>query len=174
LWRAEGGYQELREAVPAREGDEVQVRFRAPAGMHVGLFAVNGRGELRLVQSYEPAATAHQAVHPGHERTRALVGPGGTEFVFVAGRRDGPVSEDQVRSLWEEQAGWPRLAPAKRLLRVRRDGVTEEGERPRDFGEVRERPEADPVRVRLERFAERLREAYPLLDGLAMRHEERR
>src|SRR5207249_656637 len=83
LRRAKGGYQALHEAGPAREGDEVQVRFRGPAGTHVGLFAVNGKGELKAVRTWPAEEVAHQAVFPGPSRTSALVGPAGTELLFV-------------------------------------------------------------------------------------------
>jgi hypothetical protein len=61
------------------------------------------------------------------------------------------------------------VEPARRLLRLRRDGVAEEGERPRDLGRAPER--RDGVRRRLEQFADRLRVQDLVFDGVAFRHE---
>jgi hypothetical protein len=171
LWRPKVEYLPLREGAPATTGDEVQVRFRAPAGMHAALFSVNGRGELRGVQSYEPRRESHWAVYPGSGQTSELKGPAGTELLFVVARRGGPVLEEEVRALWNEDSPWPGLDPPKRLLRLRQGGVTEEGEKPRDLGAVHHRPEADSVLERLERFAGRLRKAGVVADGLAFRHD---
>jgi hypothetical protein len=170
VWRAQGEYRPLGQALPARTGDELQVRFRVPAGMHVSLFVVNGGGELQRVQSYPPAAAAYEAVYPGPEQTSKLDPPAGTELLLICGRPDRAVTEEELRPLWEAEGGWPALEPVRRLLRLRADGVAEEGEKPRDLGERRQRPEGTVVR-RLDRFRQRLQGDYPILDGLAFRHD---
>jgi hypothetical protein len=171
VWRPQGEYRPLRQALPVRTGDEVQVRFRVPASMHATLFLVNGQGKLQQVELFPPAEAAYEAVYPGPNKAVELRPPAGTELFLVCGRPDRPVTEEELRTLWEAEGGWPSLEPPRRLLRLRPDAVVEEGDKPRDLGEVRDRPESDGVPQRLERLRERLREAYPLLDGLAFRHD---
>jgi hypothetical protein len=49
--------------------------------------------------------------------------------------------------------------------------VREEGERPRGWGEVQERPESDTVGRRLEELRGRLRAMCSFFEGVAFAHE---
>jgi hypothetical protein len=45
--------------------------------------------------------------------------------------------------------------------------MVEEGERPRDWGDIHDHPEVDAVVRRLDELRERLRKTCPLVEGLA-------
>jgi hypothetical protein len=171
VWRPETKYSPLRAALPVRTGDELQVRFRVPAGLHVSLFSVNGRGRLSLLQQYPPQGTATTLVYPGANQTRSLEAPAGTEVLLVCGRREGAMSEAELQAVWDGTAPWPLLGPPRRLLRLGPDHVKEEGEQSRDFGATRNRLEPDPVVRQLDRFRDRLRPMCVFFEGLAFAHE---
>jgi hypothetical protein len=171
VWRPKTEYVALGEALPVRTGDELQVRFRVPAGLHVGLFKVNGEGRLVLLEQYPPRDTPAELVYPAPDQTRELGPPPGTEVLLVCGRAAGPVSEAEVRDAWGSTGHWPALAP-RRLLRLQAGRLREEGEAPRDFvGPARDRPESDAVVRRLDGLRERLAPKYLLFEGLAFHHE---
>jgi hypothetical protein len=171
VWRPETQYAPLSEALPVRDGDELQVRFRVPAGLHAGLFSVNGRGELTLVEQYPPCDEPTELVYPASGQTRPLGPPPGTELLLVCGRSAGPVSEPEVRHVWGNAGMWPALDP-RRLLWLQASRVKDEGEKPRDFvGAAVERRESDPVLRRLDGLRERLTPKYPFFEGLAFRHD---
>jgi hypothetical protein len=171
VWRPETRYAPLREALPVQTGDELQVRFHVPAGLHASLFSVNGRGELALLEQYPPSDEPAEWVYPAAEKTRKLGPPPGTELLLVCGRSDGPVSEPEVRDAWGNAGPWPKLDP-RRLLRLQTSYVKDEGEKPRDFlGPSLDRPESDLVLRRLDGLRERLTPKYPFFEGLAFRHD---
>ena len=95
-----------------RDGDELQVRFRVHAGLHVGLFSVNGRGELTLLEQYPPCDEPAELVYPAPEMTAQLGPPPGTELLLICGRSAGPVSEAEVRDAWGNADKWPALDTA--------------------------------------------------------------
>jgi tRNA A-37 threonylcarbamoyl transferase component Bud32 len=171
VWRPESRYAPLSEALPVRTGDELQVRFHAPAGLHLGLFSINGQGHLSLLQQYPPQATSTELVYPGPDRTRSLEPPIGTEALLVCGRPRTAPSEAELQAAWDGAAPWPPLDPPGRLLRLRPDHLREEGERPRDFGPTHSRPGADTVARRLDDFRKWLRDHFPCCEALAFRHQ---
>lgn len=170
VWRPKTQYSPLSEALPVHDGDELQVRFRVPTGLHVGLFSVNGRGRLAMLQLYRPRDAPAELVYPASDRTIELKPPSGTEFLLVCGRAAGLVSEADVRAAWGAAAGWPALHPRK-LLRLQMSQVKDESEKSRDFGAEHDRPETDAVVRRLDALRERLTPTYSFLEGLAFRHE---
>jgi hypothetical protein len=139
--------------------------------LHVGLFSVNGRGELALLEQYPPCDEPAEWVYPAPEQTRKLGPPPGTELLLLCGRSDGPVSEPEVRDAWGNAGTWPALDP-RRLLRLQASHVKDEGEKPRDFfGPALERRESDPVVRRLDGLRERLAPKYSFFEGLAFHHD---
>jgi hypothetical protein len=171
VWRPENQYVPLDQALPVRSGDELQLHFRVPAGLHIGLLSINGRGELALVRQYPPQGSPAELIFPGPGQTIDLKPPAGTEVLLVCGRTDAAVSEAELQAAWGRAASWPALAPPGRLLRLLPDRVAEEGERPRDFGGTHHRPESDPVARRLNKFREQLKTMCPFFDGLTFAHE---
>ena len=172
VWRPKTRYTSLREALPVKTGDELQVRFRVPAGVHVALCSINGNGRLSLLQQYPPQNAATELIYPGPDQTRGLEPPAGTELLLVCGRIEGPLKEDELKAAWESGASWPALKPPQRLLRLQPAQVREEGERPRDFGATHNREESDAVARRLDAFRDRLQQTCTYFEGLAFVHNE--
>ncbi len=170
VWRPRTEYTPLSEALPVRTGDELQVRFRVPAGLHVGLFSVNGRGQLVLLEAYLPRDAPTELVYPASAQSRTLEPPPGTEVLLVCGRPADPVRAAEVRDAWGDALPLPAVDP-RRLLRLRASHVKDEDELPRDFDATQDRPEPDAVVRRLGELRERLTPAYPFFEGLAFRHE---
>jgi eukaryotic-like serine/threonine-protein kinase len=171
VWRPKTHYTPLSEALPVHTGDQLQVRFRVPPGLHVGLSAINGHGRLTLLQRYPPQKTETELVYPGPDQTSDLMPPEGTETLLVCGRARVAVSEAELQAMWDGAAPWPALEPPDRLLRLQRDHVREEGERSRDYGATHDRPGSDAVTRRLDGLRERLRPKYAFFEGLAFAHE---
>jgi hypothetical protein len=151
-------------------GDELQVRFRVPAGLHVSLFSINGQGRLSLLQAYPPQDNATELAYPSAKQTRSLDPPTGTEGLLVCGRVGTPVTLVELQAVWDGPSEWPPLEPPRRLLRLSAGQVLDEGERPRDLGAVHERSESDVVPQRLDELRERLRQTCSIVEGLAFSH----
>jgi eukaryotic-like serine/threonine-protein kinase len=171
VWRPDTHYSRLSEALPVHTGDELQMRFRVPPGLHIGLSSINGRGELTLLQRYPPQKTETELVYPGPDQTTDLKPPVGTEILLVCGRTGVAVSEAELQAMWDGAAPWPTLEPPEQLLRLQRDHVREEGERSRDFGATHDRPGSEAVTRRLDGLRERLRPNYAFFEGLAFAHQ---
>jgi hypothetical protein len=170
VWRKDvPGSRPLVEMVPLHTDDELQVHFRVPSGLYVGLFYVNGVGELSLVMQYPPQANTAEVIYPVNGRV-PLTPPEGTEVLLVCGKADAPVSKAEIQAVWQSTEEWPALLPSKRLLRLQPDQVHEIGERPRNLGEVRTQPGPDAVVRRLEKVREQLHRTCTLLEGLAFGH----
>ncbi|MGH7222641.1 MAG: sigma factor-like helix-turn-helix DNA-binding protein, partial [Gemmataceae bacterium] len=131
-------YIPLREAIPMNTGDELQVRLRLPAGMHLGLCSIGGRGELRLLRQYPPRHTATELVYPGPNQTKDLGKQQGTEVLFVCGRANAAINEAELQAAWHADAPWPAL-DSPRLLRLQPAQVREEGELSRGLGDTHDR-----------------------------------
>ncbi len=164
-------YSPLSKALPVRTGDSLQVRFRVPAGLHVGLFSVNGAGRLSLLQQYPPQGTATMLVWPARNYSNTLEAPAGTEVLLVCGRREGAIGAADLQAVWDGSASWPRLNPPGRLLRLQPGRLSEEGELARDFGATHFQPESDTVARKLESLREGLKPICPFFEGLAFVHE---
>jgi predicted Ser/Thr protein kinase len=171
IWRAEAADIPLRQALPLRTGDELQIRFHVPARLHVGLCSINGQGKLSLLQRYPPQEAAAELIYPAPSQVRELLPPAGTEFLLVCGRAEAALSEPELQAAWDSAAPWPEIAPPARLLRLQPDQLREEGERPRDLGATRPLPGSMSVPQRLEGFRERLRPMCSFFEGLAFCHE---
>ncbi|AWM40144.1 Serine/threonine-protein kinase PknB [Gemmata obscuriglobus] len=160
----------LAEVVPLQTGDQLQVRFRVPAGMHASLVYVNGAGRLEVLETYERRSTAYEAIWPGAGTGTELLPPAGTEFVFMCARPDRAPTPDELRLSWATEDEWPALEPGGLFLRVRPDEVAAGGARERDLSRAMSFPDGGPVKRRLEQFRERLQDV-PVLDGVAFRHQ---
>jgi tRNA A-37 threonylcarbamoyl transferase component Bud32 len=160
----------LSEYVPLKNGDEIQARFRVSKGVHAALVSVNGAGRLTVLESYAPRTVTYEAIWPEAGKGAQLLPPTGTEFFFVCGRTDRAPTVAELQSAWDADAGWPALEPGGRYLRVRPEEIAIEGAGNRDFGQAVDFPETDQVKRRLERFRDRL-QSFPVLDGIAFRHQ---
>jgi tRNA A-37 threonylcarbamoyl transferase component Bud32 len=169
--KSQGKYSPLRAVLPVRTGDRLQVRFRVPAGLHVGLFSVNGAGRLSLLEHYPSQTTATALVWPARDHANTLQAPAGTEVLLVCGRREGAIGAADLQAVWDGSTPWPRLDPPGRLLRLQPGGVSEEGERARDFGATHFQPESDTVARKLESLREGLKPICAFFEAVAFAHE---
>jgi hypothetical protein len=171
VWRSDTHYSRLSEALPVHTGDELQVRFCVPPGLHIGLCSINGQGRLTLLQRYPPQETETELVYPGPDQTIDLKPPEGTEILLVCGQTGVAISESELQAMWDGPAPWPAMEPPGRLLRLERDRVREDGEHSRDFGATHDRPGSDTVTRRLDGLRERLKQKFSFFEGLAFAHE---
>jgi tRNA A-37 threonylcarbamoyl transferase component Bud32 len=171
VWRPETRYTPLSQAVPVRTGDWLQVRFRAPAGLHLALCSVNGQGRLSMLQQYPPLDSPTELVWPGPDQRRRLEAPAGTEILLVCGRPGAALAEKELQTAWGGAAAWPALDPPERLLRLQPGRVKEEGDRPRDWGATQHEPGSDAVAQRLEGLRQGLRPICPFFEGVAFAHQ---
>jgi uncharacterized caspase-like protein len=162
-------FRSLAEAAPLESGSVLQVRFRIPAGVEAALCAVNGVGHLRPLQHYAAQDRARPEYWPERDRGVTLLPPAGTEFVFLCGRK-GSVSTDELQAFWGPAADWPQLNEPRLILKATPEGIEEVGERSRDFGAEVDLSNLDSIRLRLDRFRERLAAKYSLFEGVAFRH----
>ena len=170
VWRQGVGYKPVVGYLPVREGDHLRLRVRVPGGTRAKLFAVNGSGQLSRLTEYAVAEADREEAYPGETKDVQVVGPPGTEFLLVVGRRGGPVSDVEVRQLWGDE-NWPVL-PSGTVVRLQSDRTEFGGEEARDLVVVagKEDP-SEQVRRRVEAFRGRLRAAgMAYCDGLAFGH----
>ena len=160
----------LDEVIPLKDGDSLQARFRVAAGVHAALAYVNGAGQLEVLQSYPAQDQGHEAVWPGPGEGTVLGPPTGTEFLFVCGRTDRVPTAEELQEAWAAGAGWPDMEPTDKFLRVQPGAISVEGSGNRSLKGNVPFPETDPIRRRLEHFRGRLK-AFPVLDGVAFRHQ---
>lgn len=168
VWKPDRNEASLAETVPLENDDKLRIRWLMPAGLHAALCVVNGEGRLSIEKEYPPLSVPTEIVFPGPGSVSPLKGPTGTELIFVCGRAEGPVIEDDVRAAWDGGRPWPAL-PARAIYRLSLNRVVSEGELPRDLGP----PEVEPheiVRQRLDGFRERLAKSCSFCEGLAFRH----
>jgi serine/threonine protein kinase len=168
--RSKSGYIPLSQAIPLHNGDDLQVRFEVPPGLHVGLFSVNGDGRLSLLRQYPPQVAPTEFVYPGSGAAVTLEPPVGTEMLLVCGRTEGPMGLEELQKMWDQTAPWKPLNPPSRILHLKNDVVAVEGEKSRDLGPEHARPELE-VAGRLEILRERLAPLCSLIEGLAFAHQ---
>jgi hypothetical protein len=170
VWRAQTQSTPLSGALPLHTGDQLQARFRVPAGLHVALCSINGRGQLTLLKQYPPQKAETELVYPGPDEYSELTPPAGTETLLVCGRAGAAVSEAELHAMWDGGAPWPAFDRPEQLLRLQVDHVREEGEQFRDFGTTHHHPGSDAVAGRLESLRERLKQDFTFFEGLAFAH----
>ncbi len=72
------------------------------------------------------------------------------------------VSTDELQAFWGPAADWPPLNEPRLMLKATPEGIEEVGERSRDFGAEVDLSNLDSIRLRLDRFRERLAAKYSL------------
>jgi hypothetical protein len=118
-------------------------------------------------------AEEREIIYPDVEKAQVLGGEPGTEMILVLGGSGADVLE-QVQRRWDGGVGeapWPGLPPGT-VIHLTADRVAFEGDRARDLGEIRDRPDPqERICSRLEEFRKRLREKWAFFEGLAFGHE---
>jgi eukaryotic-like serine/threonine-protein kinase len=165
VW-SRGRYVDLADVVPLPTGAELQFSVEAPPGLHLSLFLFGSEGRLERLAAWPPGKPGEQRRYPERGQAVPLVGPAGTEFLLVCGRRSGPVAIEDLARLWQEEGLWPTL-PGPSVLRLQRSGVQAE-QSARGLGPPQGRldPEGD-VRARLEALRRRLTKRFDYYEGLA-------
>jgi serine/threonine protein kinase len=163
-------YRDLIHLVPLRTGNQLQVQAKAPAELHVSLFLFTSDGQLKLLVQRSPGDAPGPLRFPAQQdKSVSLIGPGGTEFLLVCGRRAGPIGVADLQSLWGASGRWAAL-PRESVLRLQHSQVFVE-QKDRDFGKIADRsdPEGE-IERRLEALRLRLREPFDYFEGLAFAH----
>lgn len=169
VWGAER-YQELVDRVPLRTGDELEIRFTIPAGLHATMFLRSSDGGLKKLCSVAATDTTQQIRFPERKsQSVPLTGAPGTEFVFVATRRKAPIRIEDVRLLFQSESPWPAL-PGASVLRLGPGGVTID-QRDRGFGTPKDRPDPQGAIVtKMEEVVQRGQQHFVFLEGVAFSH----
>jgi serine/threonine protein kinase len=120
VWRRDTQYQTLLQALPVRTGDELQVRFRAPTGLHLALFSINGRGRLYPAPAVSTSARGDRA---------GLPGPRPDAKPTATGRHGGSALVRPVRQCGERGGIAGGLGRNRQLARARHSAVASIGAR---------------------------------------------
>jgi serine/threonine-protein kinase len=154
---------------PVLPGNLLRIQVDRQPGWYMTLFWFGSSGKLQTLAQAAAADHTTQLAYPEDpEKGAEVVGPPGTEFIFVCGRRSAPVDVAAVQALCGETR-LPKLRNLS-LVYVTRDAVTlDEG---KDSGaSIHRQPDPDPeVRSRLEALRVRLREDYEIVAGVAFQH----
>jgi hypothetical protein len=101
----------LVETLPLRTGNDIQVRWAAPAGHHAALFWLDTEGKLSNPEAKllpDTAAGANRLIFPGPGEAETLIGAPGTEVCLVVASKDRPPTLDDLEGLLAD-GPWPVL-----------------------------------------------------------------
>lgn len=103
---------DLAELVPLESGDRVRIRSSIPAGIHATLLLLTSEGNLKELCASEPAANDTTMFFPAQPwQAVPLVGPPGTEVLFLVGRRDKPFTLADAQQACGDLGRFPGLPP---------------------------------------------------------------
>jgi tRNA A-37 threonylcarbamoyl transferase component Bud32 len=160
---------DLMYRLPVMPTDLLRVEVDRQPGWYMTLFWFGSSGKLQTLAEAAAADQAAQLAYPANPGEGAeVVGPPGTEFLFVCGRRSAPVDVAAVRDLCGATP-LPRLHD-QAVVHVAREATTlDQG---KDAGGIlpRQRDTDAEVRSRLEALRVRLRQDYEIVAGVAFRH----
>jgi tRNA A-37 threonylcarbamoyl transferase component Bud32 len=116
----------LRDALPLRNGDLLWIEFRVPRGWGASAFWFDTESHLTQLEPVrrEADGPAERLSYPAAGAIQ-LVGPAGTESIFVCARPSGPPRLDEVADLFPAGRPWPPLAD-RELILLDRDRITVE------------------------------------------------
>jgi serine/threonine protein kinase len=161
----------LSSAVPLYTGDDVQIQWRLPSGYQGTLFWFDTEAELYELPSTQsgPARFVWPAAGAGQE----IVGPAGTEVVFVCAQRGAAPTKKQVETLLGSANPWPDL-PADCVLEFdeKRMAINRPGPYRAPGDQRRPRQEAD-VTQHATAFRQTLAREFDLFVGIAFAHADR-
>jgi tRNA A-37 threonylcarbamoyl transferase component Bud32 len=160
---------DLTYRLPVMTGNLLRIEVDRQPGWYMTLFWFGSSGKLQTLAQAAAADRATQLAYPADPGDGAeVVGPPGTEFIFVCGRRSGPVDVAAVRALCGETA-LPKLHDQSVVHVTRKATTLDQG---KGGGSVLPRqPDWDAeVRRRLEALRVRLRDDYEIVAGVAFKH----
>jgi hypothetical protein len=173
VWKDNQLY-DIRDALPLRSGDDVQVSWRLPAGLFGTLFWFDTEGqvhELRKIEADENDA-ATSLVWPEPGKSSVLAGPPGTEVIFLCASSLRCPTADDIRAVVVEGGPWPQL-PRESFIEFGREGIVVGGPKYRGPGDqLRDRSDGR-VRQRAGSLIQQLPEGFEVLRGVAFPHVER-
>jgi hypothetical protein len=112
-----GNLLDLRDAVPLRTGDLLWIECRVPRGWRASAFWFDTESRLTELApiGHEPDGSFERFSYPVDGAT-TLVGPEGTEFIFVCARPSDAPRLDEVAALFPQARPWPDLADQELIL----------------------------------------------------------
>jgi tRNA A-37 threonylcarbamoyl transferase component Bud32 len=162
-------FGDLKNALPMRSGDKLQIHCDLPRGYRAALFWLDTEGKLtELPAKVSSATTLDQLVYP-QGGVVSLQGPPGTELVLVCAHRSQVPRREHVANLLDAGRPWPKL-PAQVVILLDRDKV--DLKVPRGLGAESEATAVSQVQERLEELRVRLREHFDYFAGVAFSHVE--
>lgn len=168
VWESER-YLNLAGIAPIRNGDRLRVRTEIPPQLHATLFLITSEGELKELARFAPLTERRTVEYPASgQQAVPMIGPPGTEVLFVTGSRDAPLTAEMLSSLVDGRS-WPTL-PGATVLRIDEREVRFE-QRSRGFGPPVDQPNPiDVVLARSERLRRILAEHSEFFEGLVFSH----
>jgi eukaryotic-like serine/threonine-protein kinase len=165
-------YLNLPDVAPLKTGDRIRVRMQIPPSTHAALFFASTDGLIRQLAVVPATPNAREVLYPASEQQAVpIIGNPGTEFLFLCGDRNAPVSIDIVKKAWLNERNWPAL-PELSVVSMNPESVTVE-QTGRDLGEAVDLPDAESEVVRLlDQFRGRLRMHYHVIEGWAFAHRK--
>jgi serine/threonine protein kinase len=108
---------ELPDALPLRTGDRVWIECMLPSGWGASAFWYDSEGHLtELKPSGRVRKGASDQFSYPIDGACTLVGPAGTEFIFVCARPSTPPRQSELAGLFSEGRRWPSLADNELIL----------------------------------------------------------
>ncbi len=100
----------LRDAIPLRIDDQVQIYARPAPDAHVVLYSLGTTGDLNQLVKFqrEEKPTADEIYFPSAETTIGLKGEPGTELVLLCGRASKPIEAAEVEDCFDGEP-WPAM-----------------------------------------------------------------
>jgi len=170
LWR-NGSIFDLTDSAPVGDGDRVEIRSNVSSQMHVSLFLFDSEGKLALVDSRPPGSPPGYRFPANPTEFEQIVGPSGTEFVFLCARRESLVTVEELLRIDLFSSAWPQL-PEDTVVEITSEKV-EFAQRGRGFGGGV--GTVDPQQVvfdRIEQLRQRMLETNIVVCGVAFAHAE--
>lgn len=163
---------DLTEMAPLETGDRIRIRSKIPARLHVTLLLLTSEGVVKELCTNEPS-NVETTLHfpPLAWQTVPLVGPPGTEVVFLIGRRDKPFTLADIRQLCGDLGRFPELPPLAVLTADESEVYLQQTDR--DLGAPEAEPAAHEVACRqLEHIRQLLARHVDFLHAVAFCHVE--
>ncbi len=109
IWRNEQIF-DLIDSAPVRAGDRIEIRSDVPADLYLTLFLFDSDGVLTAVDSQLASEVGYEYRFPRDKsQYEQIVGQSGTELLFLLGRRNQPVTVEEIGKLKLFAQPWPQL-----------------------------------------------------------------
>lgn len=158
----------LSQAVPLRNGDELQVTATIPPGMSAAIMLVTSENHVRQLRAFPVAANSRKIRYPD-DTLVPLIGAPGTECLLVLASSEPLPTAAEIESFFRTTTDWPGL-PDYSVLRLTPDEIVTE-QAGRDFGPPSDRPRPEEViRVKLDSLRRFLQTRCEAFEAIAFAH----